>query len=120
MQRTSWQWCAGSTYAPEGRVLTESGAPVQAPAEESAVLQAATCCALCNDSTLTYNTGVLHCTRVTMLLICTVIRLHPYRRFFCLQILPLCAFPQMDHQPSICCQVSSAAKVALCLAFLDA
>ncbi|CAL5220117.1 g2070 [Coccomyxa viridis] len=45
----------GSTYAPEGRVLTESGAPIQAPAEESAVLQTATCCALCNDSTLTYN-----------------------------------------------------------------
>ena len=44
-------------------MLTESGAPVQAPAEESAVLQTATCCALCNDSTLTYNTGGAHGTR---------------------------------------------------------
>ncbi len=60
-RRMSWQWDAGSTYAPEGRVLTESGTPVQAPAEESAVLQTATCCALCNDSTLTYNNGALQC-----------------------------------------------------------
>ncbi len=59
--RMSWHWHAGSTYAPEGRVLTESGAPIQAPAEESAVLQTATCCALCNDSTLTYNNGALPC-----------------------------------------------------------
>ena len=51
------QWGAGSTYAPDGRILTESGAPIQTPAEEAAVLQAATCCALCNDSTLTYSTG---------------------------------------------------------------
>ena len=54
------QWGAGSTYAPDGRILTESGAPIQTPAEEAAVLQAATCCALCNDSTLTYNTGEPH------------------------------------------------------------
>ena len=66
--RMSWQWRAGSTYAPEGRVLTESGAPVQAPAEESAVLQTATCCALCNDSTLTYNNGALHCSTSKTLL----------------------------------------------------
>ncbi|CAK0785211.1 Calcium-transporting ATPase 3, endoplasmic reticulum-type [Coccomyxa viridis] len=45
----------GSTYAPEGSVLTESGSPLQAPAEEAAILQMAACCALCNDSTLTYN-----------------------------------------------------------------
>ena len=72
----SWQWHAGSTYAPEGRVLTESGAPVQAPAEESAVLQTATCCALCNDSTLTYNNGKLHSSEVKLLLVHIVVRWH--------------------------------------------
>ena len=40
-------------------MLTESGSPIQAPAEEAAVLQMAACCALCNDSTLTYNSGAL-------------------------------------------------------------
>ena len=38
-------------------MLTESGSPIQAPAEEAAVLQMAACCALCNDSTLSYNSG---------------------------------------------------------------
>ena len=38
-------------------MLTESGSPIQAPAEEAAILQMAACCALCNDSTLTYNSG---------------------------------------------------------------
>ena len=40
-------------------MLTESGSPIQAPAEEAAILQMAACCALCNDSTLTYNSGAL-------------------------------------------------------------
>ena len=47
-------------------MLTESGSPIQAPAEDAAILQMAACCALCNDSTLTYNSGALrsciHCT----------------------------------------------------------
>ena len=76
-------------------MLTESGAPVQAPAEESAVLQTATCCALCNDSTLTYNTGALRCTRMLMLLTCTVIWLRP-SYIFCLQMTPVCPIPQLD------------------------
>lgn len=42
-------------------MLTESGGPVQAPAKEAAIFKTAACCALCNDSTLTYNNGVLPC-----------------------------------------------------------
>lgn len=38
------------------------------------MLQTATCCALCNDSTLTYNTGELHGTGVTLLLVCAVVQ----------------------------------------------
>ena len=61
-------FCAGSTYAPDGRVLTESGGPIETPADEAAVLQAARCCSLCNDSTLTYNTGaILHPLRTLQL-----------------------------------------------------
>ena len=39
-------------------MLDEQGTPVQTPADEPAVLQTAACCALCNDSSLSYNAGV--------------------------------------------------------------
>ncbi len=39
-------------------MLDAHGRPVQAPADDPAVLQTAACCALCNDSSLSYNAGV--------------------------------------------------------------
>ena len=54
-----WHALPGGTYKPEGAVLDEQGKPVQTPADEPAVLQAAACCALCNDSSLSYNAGAL-------------------------------------------------------------
>ena len=52
-------WAAGGTYAPEGSVLDAQGGPVETPADEASVLETAACCALCNDSALTYDTGAL-------------------------------------------------------------
>ncbi|KAK9918863.1 hypothetical protein WJX75_007624 [Coccomyxa subellipsoidea] len=50
----------GGTYAPEGSVLDAQGGPVETPADQASVLETAACCALCNDSSLTYDpdTGV--------------------------------------------------------------
>ncbi|CAL8471661.1 g11203 [Coccomyxa elongata] len=45
----------GGTYAPEGSVLDAQGAPVPKPADHTSVLQTAACCALCNDSALSYD-----------------------------------------------------------------
>ena len=57
---------SGGTYAPEGSVLDAHARPVEAPAEDPAVLQTAACCALCNDSHLSYNAGepFVLCTQV--------------------------------------------------------
>lgn len=48
---------AGGTYAPEGSVLDAQGGPVETPADQASVLETAACCALCNDSSLTYDPG---------------------------------------------------------------
>ena len=48
---------AGTTYAPEGSIVDNSGHEVAAPAELPAVCALAQCCALCNDSTLYYAAG---------------------------------------------------------------
>lgn len=51
--------CVGGTYAPEGSVLSEKGAPVDAPADQPCALQTAACCAVCNDSFLNYDAGMM-------------------------------------------------------------
>jgi hypothetical protein len=37
--------------------LDEKGAPVEAPADQTSVLNTAVCCAICNDSSLGYDAG---------------------------------------------------------------
>ena len=49
---------AGGTYAPEGSVLDAQGGPVPKPADHTSVLRTAACCALCNDSALSYDPGL--------------------------------------------------------------
>lgn len=58
---------AGGTYAPEGSVLDAKGTPVETPADQTSVLETAACCALCNDSALTYDPGVRACLRILAL-----------------------------------------------------
>jgi hypothetical protein len=38
-------------------VLDAQGGPVETPADQASVLETAACCALCNDSSLTYDPG---------------------------------------------------------------
>jgi Ca2+ transporting ATPase len=45
----------GTTFAPEGLVLTDSNVNVERPAALPSLLQVAICCSLCNDSSVQYN-----------------------------------------------------------------
>lgn len=47
----------GTTYSPEGLIKDSHGVVVNNPAQEPCLLQAALCSALCNDSTLVYQSS---------------------------------------------------------------
>ena len=49
----------GSTFAPEGNIVDAQGSAVSGPADSPCLQRMASCAALCNDSTLSYNPGLL-------------------------------------------------------------